>query len=79
MSPLTKDFIRRLFRKVLADLTGTDAGADEVAEKFLGSIDPGLSYYPNDAEITEFIEAPYRESGTLDAWREATAQAVKQP
>jgi hypothetical protein len=77
MSPLTKDVIRRRFRKVLADLTGTDTNADELAERFFASVDPGLSYYPADAEITEFIEAPYRESGTLDDWRAANAQAVK--
>lgn len=77
MTPLVKDVIRRRFRKVLADLTGTDANADEVAERFLASIDPGLSYYPNDAEITSFIEAPYEEAGIIDAWREANAQAVK--
>jgi len=76
MSPLTKDIIRRRFRKVLTDLTGTDAGADELAEKFLGSIDLGLSYYPNDAEIASFIQAPYEEAGIIDAWREANAQAV---
>ncbi len=62
---------------MLAKLTGTDAGADELAERFLVSIDPGLSYYPEEQEVTEFIEAPYRESGTLNEWRAANAQAVK--
>jgi selenocysteine-specific translation elongation factor len=79
MNALTKHVIQHRFATVLTRLTGTDANAEELTKRFLDSIDPGLSYYPHDDEITEFIEKPYRESGTLDEWRAANAQAVVKP
>ncbi|EWY38798.1 hypothetical protein N825_10925 [Skermanella stibiiresistens SB22] len=62
-------------------VTGTDVGADELAERYIKTIGPGLQFIPSDVQLTEFIKAPYtNDSDLFTAWREANArvQAVKQ-
>ncbi|EWY36905.1 hypothetical protein N825_23255 [Skermanella stibiiresistens SB22] len=59
-------------------MTGTDAGAEELTEQYLATIEPGLQFVPTDREITEFIERPYASSPELLAeWRAINAQAPK--